>query len=223
MPGSLQQVLRNGSFEARKQLRTVAVKAAHAGCPAVVPGQRERRSGDESLVKCKVVLVGVGERTRLKFAELRRFLPLQLDRTGYRGIESLGGRPRARCGQREAGASRSRTSGAHRRPARPPARRKSRSRSAEGVGHEARRRAQEIWCAGPRAQDIRVRNVQVVAGNGDVVVVLDGQGNGIGEAQINLAVLDQIGQAHGVREVRLGDSGGPIHIDRIAQPRPVGL
>ena len=47
-------------------------------------------------------------------------------------------------------------------------------------------------CAGACAQNVGVGNVQIVAGNGDVVVVLDGQGERIRQAQIDLAILQQV-------------------------------
>ena len=100
-------------------------------------------------------------------------------------------------------------------PPGPPPVDKRRSGTAQRSCDQAGRRAQRR-CAGLGAQNIGVRNVQVVAGDGDVVVVLNRQRNRIGEAQIDLAVLHQVGQPHRIGEARLWNGGGAVDIDRIA-------
>ncbi len=56
--------------------------------------------------------------------------------------------------------------------------------------HQAAADAQKTG-ARPGAQQIGVRNVKVVALDGNIVVVLEAENDGIGQAQVNLAIVNQ--------------------------------
>ena len=58
--------------------------------------------------------------------------------------------------------------------------------------------------------------LEIVAGDGDVVVVLKGQRDGVGEAEIDFAVLHHVIEAHRVGKACLGDGCRQVYAERIA-------
>ncbi len=78
--------------------------------------------------------------------------------------------------------------------------------AAQRPGHQAGIHAQE-GKARAGAQKIGVSNVQVIAGNGDVEVVLERQHNGVVQAEIDFAVLIQRIEQRAVAQARRRDRG----------------
>ncbi len=96
------------------------------------------------------------------------------------------------------------------------------SGSAEGVRHDAGIDAAE-GRAGTSAENVGVGDVEVIARNGDVVVVLKRESYGIRKAEVNFAILDQIAEAHGVGKARLVYLRGHVGPDRVAKHRAGGF
>src|SRR5580698_5250379 len=196
-------MLRQLSVEARQQLRTVGRESIAGGDIAVVEGHLEGRAGNETLVVGEVVFVCVladGRRSGECRGRLRDGLPLKLDGSRKRGIERLRHWPRTVGGQRlasctGAGAACGRTGSTWTTA---PGNRL--ARVAQRVGHQTAADTEKKVRSRVCAQDIRIGNVQVEALDGDVVVILKRQQNGVAEAKVDFAVFDQIDEPDRVEE-----------------------
>ncbi len=208
-------MLGHSCLEGGTQLGAVKRNGVGGRRVGVVEANLDRRACFERLIVGEVICVG-GAGAAGEEAGRRRVHAVEIDCAGQTRVQILRRWARAVRGKNQAGAAGTLTRGTAAGAARSAACRQRRRNSPLRAGHDSSiDAAQNRPCA--CAEQIGVRDVQVVAGNGDVEVVFDGQGNGVGKAQIDLAVLHQIAQPHRIHEAGLGNAGWPEHIDRVAQ------
>src|SRR5205807_4173853 len=83
---------------------------------------------------------------------------------------------------------------------------------------KAHRRTQNR-SASTRAQDVGVSNIQRIAGDGDVEIVLERKRNGVIQREIELAIMHERIDARRVRQVRRSQMSRPVWRDRIGKMR----
>ncbi len=211
---TLQQVLRKFSPEARVELWAESSEGVGVCRPGVIERELESCAGHKPLVVNRVVGVG-GRCAAGEEVGGRRALAIEVEIAGDRGLKRFGSRSRATRGEGESGGTGTRSTRTDLRSTGPAAGAQRRRRAAQRVRDQPGGRAQ--WrCAGPRAQDVGVGDIQIVAGDGDVVVVLKSQRQRVREAQVDLAVLHQVGQAHRIGEAGLRDRRPLERLERIA-------
>ena len=215
-------MLGHGGFKRRGILRRIASQRIAGGCAAVIPRNRQSGSRDKTLVVGKVVFPCIGGGGRAENAGLLGSASFLLNRSRNRGVEVLGRRSRAAGCQRQARTARTRAARTAGSAARTAARAAGGRSAGQGVGHNAGGHAQRRL-PGIGAQNIGIGDVEIVARDGDVVIILNRQCNGVGKAQVDFAVLQQVAQAHGIDEAGLVDRRRPVDVDRIAQPTAEGL
>ena len=218
---ALQQVLRGLRPEAGGQGRAVVRTLAVGGLVRVVEGDAEERSGEEALLVAEVVGRGIVLQ-RVGSGEQGGGL---LGPGGFVGhvagkhrIEhfrkrtaAVGAEHEARCAGAAAaggagGAAGSAAAGDGGRGA------------AERVGDEAGRDAAQGG-TGLGAQDVSVGDVEVNARDRDVEVIFEREQHRIRQAQIDLAIADQLVQFGRIAQARERDVGGSVRLDRVGEHR----
>ena len=90
--------------------------------------------------------------------------------------------------------------------------------TARRVLHDARINTQGR-SAGSRAQHIGIGDIQVVAGDGNIQVVLERESDGIVQRQVELAVVHELVDARGVGQVRRRQVACRVGADRVGKMR----
>src|SRR5215469_9471072 len=128
-----------------------------------------------------------------------------LDRAAENGIEAGDERPKqtAGGGTDNAANAHAGTAGAERRAAstRPHLCAESAHAAARSILHDAEWNAKNLSTRlGP--EDVGVRDVQVIAGNGDVEVVLESERDRVIQGNVELPIMQQLVNARGIRKIR---------------------
>ncbi len=180
----------------------------------------EQGSGSEALRVGEVVGAGVGVDRGETAAEeqvgLLLGLGLVLERAGEDGVHVVRDGAAAVGAEDEAVGAGAGAAGAAGGSAGAAAAGDGGAGAAEGVGDESGGDAAQAG-AGFGAEEVGVGDVEVDAGDGDVEVVLEREGDGVGEAEIDLAVAEKVVEARGVAEARRGVVGRGVPAERVGE------
>src|SRR5215831_3472781 len=160
----------------------------------VVEDTSQRATELESLAVSEVRGIGIlgDDRDRTEYADGLGVVLVELQRSGEGGVEAWDGRPHTKSRTDQAVGARAGTAGGNRRPAcsRTDCAAKSANSPARRVLHDTSINAKDVR-AGLCSKQISICDVQVVSGNLDIHVVLEGQCYGVIDREVDLAVAHE--------------------------------
>ncbi len=188
----------------RKRGELAGVAGADVG---VVEADVEERTGAETLLIGQIargrVVCGGG----LKRAGALVGGAFEFKGAGEHGVEVVGQRAAAVGAEHEAVGTGACAAGGGGRAARAAAAGDGGGRPAKCAGDQAGRDAAEDG-TGMCAQDVGIGDVEVDARNGDVVIILESEGDGVAQAEVELAIAEQVVEPGRVAETRQRNSVG---------------